>query len=128
MGYSALIYLAALSGVNQELYDAARVDGCNKLKRIWNVDLPSITPTIVILLTLNLGSLINVGFEKIYLMQTPANRSISEVLSTYIYQVGVVNSNYSFSTAAGLFNSVIAFMLVVIGNYTARKLSETSLW
>ena len=127
-GYSAVIYLAALSGVNQELYDAARVDGCNKWRRIWHIDLPGITPTIVILLTLNLGSLINVGFEKIFLMQVPANMSVSEVLSTYIYRIGVVNSNYSFATAAGTFNMVIAFLLVVIGNYAARRLSETSLW
>jgi putative aldouronate transport system permease protein len=127
-GYNAIIYLAALSGVSQELYDAAKVDGCNKLRRILHVDLPSIIPTIVILFTLNLGSLINVGFEKIYLMQTPFNKSVSEVLSTYIYQVGVVNSNYSFSTAAGMFNSAIALLFVVIGNYAARKISETSLW
>jgi len=127
-GYNAVIYLAALSGVNQELYDAARVDGCNKWRRIWHIDLPGITPTIVILLTLNLGSLINVGFEKIFLMQVPANMSVSEVLSTYIYKIGVVNSNYSFATAAGMFNMVIAFLLVVAGNYAARKFSETSLW
>ena len=127
-GYNAVIYLAALSGVSQELYDAARVDGCNKWRRIWHIDLPGITPTIVILLTLNLGSLINVSFEKVFLMQVPANMSASEVLSTYIYKIGVVNSNYSFATAAGMFNMVIAFLLVVIGNYTARRLSETSLW
>jgi ABC-type polysaccharide transport system permease subunit len=127
-GYNAVIYLAALSGVSQELYDAARVDGCNKWRRIWHVDLPGIAPTIVILLTLNLGSLINVAFEKVFLMQVPSNMSVSEVLSTYIYKVGVVNSNYSFATAAGMFNMVIAFLLVVIGNYTARSLSETSLW
>ena len=127
-GYSAIIYLAALSGVSQELYDAAKVDGCNKLKRIWHVDLPCITPTIIILLVLNISSLINVSFEKIFLMQTPANRVVSEVLSTYVYQVGVVGSNYSFATAAGMFNSVVAFLLVIAGNYTARRLSETSLW
>ena len=127
-GYNAIIFLAALSGVNQELYDAAKVDGCNKWKRIWHIDLPGITPTIVILLTLNIGSLISVGFEKIYLMQAPANKSISEVLSTYVYQVGVVNSNYSFSTAAGMFNMIIAFTLVVVGNFLARRFSETSLW
>jgi len=127
-GYNAVIYLAALSGVNQELYDAARVDGCNKWRRIWHIDLPGITPTIVILLTLNLGSLINVSFEKVFLMQVPPNMSVSEVLSTYIYKIGVVNSNYSFATAAGMFNMVIAFLLVVIGNYAARRFSETSLW
>jgi len=127
-GYNAVIYLAALSGVSQELYDAARVDGCNKWRRIWHIDLPGITPTIVILLTLSLGSLINVGFEKVFLMQVPPNMSVSEVLSTYIYRVGVVNSNYSFATAAGVFNMVIAFLLVVVGNYAARRLSETSLW
>ena len=127
-GYNAVIYLAALSGVSQELYDAARVDGCNKWLRIWHIDLPGITPTIVILLTLNLGSLINVAFEKIYLMQVPTNLSVSEVLSTYLYRVGVVSSNYSFATAAGMFNMVIAFLLVVIGNYAAGRLSETSLW
>jgi ABC-type polysaccharide transport system permease subunit len=127
-GYNAIIYLAALSGINQDLVDAAMIDGCNKWRRVLHIDLPGIMPTIVILLVLNLGSLINVSFEKIYLMQNSFNRSVSEVLSTYIYQVGVLNSNYSFSTAAGMFNSLIAFVLVVIGNYAARRISDTSLW
>ncbi|MDR1263578.1 MAG: ABC transporter permease subunit, partial [Oscillospiraceae bacterium] len=115
-GYSAVIYLASLSGVNPELYDAATVDGASKFRRILNVDLPSITPTIRILFILNTGSILSVAFEKIYLMQNNINLSISEVISTYIYKMGLQNSNYSYSTAAGLFNSVISFAMVFITN------------
>ena len=127
-GFSAIIYLAALSGISQDLIDAAKVDGCNKWRRIWHIDLPGIMPTIIILLILNISSLVNVGFERIFLMQNPFNLSVSEVLSTYIWRVGISGGNYSFAAAAGLFNNLIAFALILIANTVARRVSETSLW
>lgn len=128
MGYSAVVYLAALSGVSPELYEAARVDGANKWQKVYHIDLPSIAPTIIILLILNTGSLVNIGFEKIYLMQNSLNLKYSEVISTYVYKMGIASPNYSFSTAVGFFNSVISFALIVLTNFAARRLSETSLW
>jgi len=127
-GFNAIIYLAALSGISQDLIDAAKVDGCNRWQRVWHIDLPGIMPTIVILLILNVSSLVNVGFERIFLMQNSFNISVSEVLSTYIWRVGIAGGNFSFSAAAGLFNSLIAFALILIANFTARRVGETSLW
>jgi len=127
-GYGAIIYLAALAGVNPELYDAARIDGASRLQKIRNIDIPSIMPTIVILLILNAGEIMNVGFEKIYLMQNPLNLETSEVIATYVYKIGLINANYSFGTAVGLFNSVINMLLIVIVNQIARRVGETSLW
>jgi len=127
-GFSAIIYLAALSGISPDLIDAAKVDGCNKWRRVWHIDLPGIMPTIIILLILNISSLVNVGFERIFLMQNPFNLSVSEVLSTYIWRVGISGGNYSFAAAAGLFNNIISFALIIIANTIARRVSETSLW
>lgn len=128
MGYEAIIYIAALAGVSPELYDAAKIDGATRLQRIAYVDIPSIMPTIVILLILNFGQIMNVGFEKIYLMQNPLNLQTSEVIRTYVYKIGLVNANFSFGSAVGLFNSVINFILLVMVNTVARRISETSLW
>lgn len=128
MGYNAVVYLAALSGVSQDLYDAARVDGANKWRKILHIDIPSIAPTIIILFILNTGSLLNIGFEKIFLMQNSMNLKYSEVISTYIYKMGIASTNYSFSTAVGFFNSLINFLLIVLANSVAKKFSETSLW
>ena len=127
-GYSAVIYIAALSGVNTELYDAAYIDGASKLRRIWHIDLTSIMPTIVILLVLNTGQILSVGFEKIYLMQSSANLSQSEVISTYVYKLGVQNSNFSMSSAVGLFNSVINFIMLIICNSISKRISEIGVW
>lgn len=128
LGYSSIIYIAALAGVDPSLYEAARVDGASRLKKILHIDLPSLIPISVILLILNLGSIMGVGFEKIYLMQNPLNQSTSEVIATYVYKVGLLGANFSFSTAIGLFNSIINLILLLIVNYIARKVSETSLW
>ncbi|GHV56542.1 sugar ABC transporter permease [Spirochaetia bacterium] len=128
MGYSSIIYIAALSGVDKELQEAALVDGVSRLQRIWHVDLACIRPTIVILLIFSFGSIMSIGFEKAYLMQNPINMSTAEVISTFVYKVGLQNANYSFSTAAGLFNSVIAFVLMVIVNQLSKKLTDTSVW
>ena len=127
-GYAAIIYLAALAGVNPELYDASKIDGASRLQKIRNIDIPSIMPTIVILLILTAGELMNVGFEKIYLMQNPLNLETSEVIATYVYKIGLINANFSFGTAVGLFNSVINMILIVLVNQVAKRVGETSLW
>ncbi len=128
MGYNSIIYIAALAGVSQELKEAATVDGANRLQRILHVDLPSILPTIVIMLIFSCSSIVNIGFDKVYLMQNSMNASVSEVISTYVYKVGLVNSDFGFSTAAGLFQSLVSFALLVIVNQVAKKVTETSLW
>lgn len=127
-GYSAIVYLAALAGVDPQLYEAARVDGASRIQRILNVDLPGIMPVAVILLVLNVGNLLGVGFEKVYLMQNPLNLGTSEVIATYVYKVGLLNSNFSFATAVGLFNSVVNMILLILVNAFAKRVSETSLW
>lgn len=128
MGYSSIIYVAALAGVSPELQEAAIVDGANRIKRIWHVDLPAIMPTVIIMLIFNCANVVNIGMDKIFLMQNSLNTSVSEVISTFVYKVGVVNSNFGFSTAAGLFQSVVSFALLVIVNQICKKVSETSLW
>ena len=127
-GYGAIIYLAALSGINPELYDAAKIDGSTRLQKIWHIDIPGILPTIVILLILNSGEIMNVGFEKIYLMQNPLNIQTSEIIATYTYKMGLVNANYSFGSAVGLFNSAINLVLLSTVNWISRRMSEISLW
>lgn len=127
-GYSAIIFFAALAGVSKELQEAAIVDGASRIKRIWHVDLPAILPTIIIMFIFNCGSIISIGFEKIFLMQNNINMSVSEVISTYVYKVGLQNGNYSFSTAVGLFNSIISFILLITVNSISKKVTETSLW
>jgi putative aldouronate transport system permease protein len=127
-GYSAIIYLAALAGVDPQLYEAAKIDGASRIQKILNIDLPGIMPVVVILLILNVGSLLGVGFEKVYLLQNPLNLETSEVIATYVYKIGLLNSNFSFATAVGLFNSVVNMTLLVIVNFFAKRVSETSLW
>nr|WP_240489071.1 ABC transporter permease subunit [Cohnella thermotolerans] len=127
-GYSAVIYLAALAGVDPSLYEAARVDGASRLQKIWNVDVPGILPAAVIILILNVGNVMSIGFEKIYLLQNPLNTTTSEIISTYVYKIGLLNANYSFATAVGLFNSVINLILLVTVNFAAKRLSKNSLW
>lgn len=128
MGWSAIIYLAALAGVSPELHEAAIMDGASKLKRVWHIDLPTIMPTIVILLVLNFGQVMSVGFEKAFLMQNSLNIGTSEIISTYVYKVGLLNAQYGFSTAVGLFNSVINCTLLVVVNKVAKKLGQSGLW
>lgn len=128
MGYSSIIYIAALSGVDPALHEAAIIDGATKLQRMIHVDLPSIKSTIIMMLILQMGSLMNVGFEKVFLLQNDLNMSASDVINTYVYRVGLVQNNYSYSTAIGLFNSVINMLLVVTANQVSKKLAEESLW
>ncbi|KRF31752.1 ABC transporter permease [Paenibacillus sp. Soil787] len=127
-GYASVIYIAALAGVDPHLYEAAKVDGASRFQRMIHIDLPSLMPTAVILLILNAGQIMNVGFEKVYLMQNAINVGTSEVISTYVYKMGLVGANFSFSAAVGLFNSIVNLLLLIIVNYVARKNSETSLW
>ncbi|MCD9021660.1 ABC transporter permease [Cohnella silvisoli] len=127
-GYSAVIYLAALAGVDPTLYEAAKVDGASRFQKIVNVDLPGILPTIVIILILNVGNVMAIGFEKIYLLQNPLNLSTSEIIATYVYDIGLRNANYSFATAVGLFNSVINLVLLFGVNSLAKRFSNNSIW
>lgn len=128
MGWSSIIYISALSGVDMQLHEAAIVDGATKLQRIIHVDLPSIKPTIVMLLILQMGSLMGVGFEKVFLLQNTLNKSAASVISTYVYEVGLINSDYGYSTAVGLFNSVINVILIVTANQLSKKLADESLF
>ena len=128
MGWSSIIYLAALAGVDQELHEAAMVDGANKLKRIIHIDLPAIMPTMVILLIMNAGNIMSVGYEKVYLMQNDLNLTTAEVISTYVYKIGLKQQQYSYSAAIGLFNNSINFFLLVVVNKISKKVSGSSLW
>ena len=127
-GWSSIVYLAALSAVDPSLYEAAELDGATKVQKIVNIDIPIILPTAVILLIMNFGQIMNIGFEKAFLMQTASNLSASEVLSTYVYKVGLINAQFGFSIAVGLFNSVINLILIVLVNRAAKALNSTSLW
>ncbi|WP_020620321.1 ABC transporter permease [Paenibacillus daejeonensis] len=127
-GYSAVIYLAALAGIDPTLYEAARVDGASRLQKIVHVDLPGLMPTITIILILNVGSVMAIGFEKIYLLQNPLNMVNSEIIATYVYKIGLLNANYSFATAVGLFNSLINLVLLVAVNALARRFTKSSIW
>lgn len=126
-GWSAIIYLAALSGVDPALHEAAKVDGASRFRRIFSVDLPAILPTIVMLMILSVGNLMSCGYEKVLLMQTDGNISTSEIISTYVYG-GMMKGQYGLSTASGLFNSVINVALLVIANFTSKKLANQSMW
>jgi len=128
MGWQSIIYIAALSGINPQLYEAAKMDGASRLRRIWHVSLPGITPIIVILLILDVGQFMNIGFEKILLLQNNLNLESSDVISTFVYTTGILKGEYSYTAAIGLFNSVINLVLLLIVNGFARRTSETSLW
>ena len=127
-GWSAIIYLAALSGVDPSLHEAAKVDGASRFRRIFSVDLPAILPTIVMLMILSVGNLMSCGYEKVLLMQTSGNLETSEILSTYVYTFGLIGGQYGVGTAAGLFNSVINVVLLIIANFTSKKLTNNSMW
>jgi putative aldouronate transport system permease protein len=127
-GWAAIIYLAALASINPELYEAATMDGATKFQRILHIDIPAILPTITILLVLRAGAIMSIGFEKAFLMQDALNLEYSEIISTYVYKVGLLGSQFSFGSAVGLFNSVINLALLLIVNRVTRALSGTSLW
>ena len=128
MGWNSIIYLAALTSIDPGLHEAAMIDGAGKLRRIWHIDLPGIGETIAIMLILKFGSMMSTGFEKIYSMQADLNLSVSEVISTYVYKMGMMNNKYSYSAAISLFNNVINFILLILVNKASSKLSGSSLW
>ncbi|MHC1748606.1 MAG: ABC transporter permease [Cellulosilyticaceae bacterium] len=127
-GWDSIIYIAALSAVDPSLYEAAIMDGASKWQKIRYIDIPMLMPTACTLLILRMGGLLGVGFEKVYLMQNDLNISASEVISTYVYKMGLLKNQYSFSAAVGLFNGVINFILLIVVNKISKKISDTSLW
>lgn len=128
MGWNSIIYIAALASVDPSLYEAATVDGANRFQKIRYIDFPMILPTAVILLIMSAGNVMNLGFEKVYMMQNNLNLSVSEVISTYVYKIGITNTQYSYSTAINLFNTMINVLLLVTVNFVSGRLSESSLW
>ncbi|WP_233531415.1 ABC transporter permease [Paenibacillus alkalitolerans] len=128
VGWGSIIYLAALTAIDPQLYDAATVDGANRWKQMLHVTLPGMMPTIVILLILQIGGMMNVGFEKIILLYNAQTYETADVISSFVYRRGILEANYSYSTAVGLFNAVINFSLLIAANRISRKLNETSLW
>lgn len=127
-GYSAVIYLAALSGIDPALHESARIDGASRLQRIRNVDLPGIMPTAVIILVLGVGNIMSIGFEKAFLLQNPLNTAQSEIIATYVYKTGLLNADFSMATAIGLFNSVINLFLLLGVNFAAKRITGNGLW
>lgn len=127
-GWNSIIYLAAITGISSELYEAATVDGANRFRRIWHITLPGILPTIVILLIMNCGRMLSVGSEKIILMYSPIVYETGDVISTYVYRRGILGADYSFSAAVDLFNNSINFILLLLVNYISKRVTETSLW
>ena len=130
LGWNSIIYIASLASVSPDLHEAAEIDGASRFQRVLHIDLPSILPTATILLILNVGSILSVGFEKVYLMQNNANLSASEVISTYVYKVAMSSGtgDFSYATAIGIFNSVVNLLLLSSVNGIAGKMGETSLW
>ncbi len=127
-GWNSIIYLAAISGIDTQLYEAAIVDGASRMHRIWHITIPGILPTAIILLILNCGRMLSVGSEKIILMYSPITYKTADVISTYVYRRGILGADYSFATAVGVFNSSINLILLLTVNWISRRVSETSLW
>ncbi len=129
-GFESIIYIAALASVDPTMHEAATIDGASKWKRIWHIDIPSVLPTIVVLLILNSGKLMDISFQRVLLFQNPLNRSTSEIIQTYVYNIGISSPTprYSYATAIGLFNSLVNFFLLITVNKISKKVSETSLW
>lgn len=128
MGFNAIIYIAALTAISPEYYEAAMIDGASKFQRILYIDLPLILPTIILMFILSVGNIMTVGYEKAFLMQSTANTNVSEIISTYVYKVGLQTSQYSFATAVGLFNAVVNFIILVLANALSRSLADISIF
>ncbi len=127
MGWNSIIFLAALSSVDTQLYDACKIDGANRWQTMIHIDFPAIMPTIIIMLILNMGNILNVGFDKVYLMQNSLNLGASQVISTYIYSVAIKKAQFSFGAAVGLFNTIINFLFLVVTNHISKRVSGTGL-
>lgn len=128
IGFDSIIYISALASVSPELHEAAIVDGATKMQRVLHIDLPAIMPTAIILLIMNAGQLLNVGFEKAFLLQNDINLQYSEIIATYVYRIGIQGSQFSYASAIGLFNNVVSFIILIIVNKISSKVSDTSLW
>lgn len=128
IGWESIIYLAALMGIDQEQYEAAKIDGANRIRQIWHITLPGILPTIAIMFILRMGNLLNVGFEKIILLYNPSTYDTADVISSFVYRKGLIEFGWSYSSAVGLFNSVINLALLITANKISKKISENSLW
>ena len=128
VGWDSIIYIAALSAVDPTLYEAATVDGASRFQKLLKIDIPMLIPTAVILLILRVGNMMSIGFEKVYLMQNDMNLSASEVISTYVYRVGIISTQYSYSAAINMFNTIINFILLITVNQISKRVSENSLW
>ena len=128
MGFGAIVYIAALTGVNPELHEAAMIDGASIVRRILHIDIPAILPTVIIMLILAIGNILSVGYEKVYLLQNGMNLNVSEVISTYVFKTGIQNAQYSFATAVGIFNSLVNLILLLLSNTIARRITDTSLF
>lgn len=127
-GAGAIIYIAALSSIDTQLYEAARIDGCGRLRCIWNVTLPSLMPTIAVMFIIRSGDILRVGYEKVLLLYNPATYQVADIFSTFVYRKGIEGQNYSYATAVGLFESVAAFIIVILTNTISRKVNNSSLW
>lgn len=128
MGWSSIIYYATLTSVDTSLYEAAEIDGANRFQKMLNISIPALVPTIVTLLLMQLGNVMNVGFEKVLLIQNPSTYSTSDILSTYVYRMGIGQAKYSFASAVGLFNNLVGLVVLLFFNAVAKKFSDTSLW
>lgn len=128
VGWNSIVFLAAISGVDEQLYEAAKIDGVGKVKQIWHITIPGILPTVVIMLLLKIGAIMDLGYEKIILLYNSATYSTADVISSYVYRKGLQEYNWSYASAVGLFNSLINFFLVILANMVSRKLNDTSLW
>ena len=128
LGWGSILYLAALTNIDDTLYEAAKMDGANRWQQMLHVTLPGILPTIITMLVLNVGSVLGVGFEKVLLLQNPLVYSTGDVVSTYLYRVGILSSNFSYATAIGIFEAIIGLVLVLGSNRISAKITKTSLW
>jgi putative aldouronate transport system permease protein len=128
MGFSAIIYIAALTGISPDLYEAAIVDGATKIQRIIHIDIPSIVPTVIVMFILAVGGIMSIGYEKVFLMQAGMNTVVSEIISTYVYKTGLMSAQYSFATAVGLFNSIVNFFILLICNFITKKAANISIF
>ena len=128
MGFNAVIFIAALTAISPDYYEAATIDGASRFQRVLYIDIPMIMPTVILMLILQVGNIMNVGYEKAYLMQNGSNTIVSELISTYVYKVGLQTAQYSFATAVGLFNSVANFVILVLANKVAKKFSDISIF
>ncbi len=127
-GWTAIIYLAAITGIHTEMYESAEIDGASRIKQIWYITIPSIMPTITIMLILNIGRILTIGFEKVLLMYTPNNASTSDIIDTLVYRVGIMGGSYSYATAIGLFTGLIGFALVATSNFIGKKVTGNSIY